>query len=87
MSMLNHQMFNPQPNYSGVTIQIANPAVNVNPYGTNCSQNGFRLNNNGDSVVPLNPYYQGVRGENLNPALYSDQYLGNNSSAIPDKII
>jgi len=30
---MTNQLFNPQPNYSGVTIQIANPAVNVAPYG------------------------------------------------------
>ena len=34
---MTNPMFNPQPNYSGVTIQIANPAVNV---GTNdCARN------------------------------------------------
>ena len=35
---MQNQMFNPPPNYSGVTIQIANPAVNVgpqNPYTQN----------------------------------------------------
>ena len=26
---MTNPMFNPQPNYSGVTIQISNPAVNV----------------------------------------------------------
>ena len=30
---MTNPMFNPQPNYSGVTIQIANPAVNVGPTG------------------------------------------------------
>ncbi len=37
---MSNQFLNPQPNYSGVTIQIANPAVNVSPYGvqsSNCS--------------------------------------------------
>lgn len=29
---MTNPMFNPQPNYSGVTIQIANPAVNVGQY-------------------------------------------------------
>ena len=41
---MSKQIFNPQPNYSGVTIQIANPAVNVNPYGANCPQNEIRMN-------------------------------------------
>ena len=33
---MTHSMFNPQPNYSGVTIQISNPAVNVTPSGYDC---------------------------------------------------
>ena len=28
---MSNPMFNPKPNYSGVTIHILNPAVNVNP--------------------------------------------------------
>ena len=31
---MTNPMFNPQPNYSGVTIQIANPSVNVSPNQT-----------------------------------------------------
>lgn len=34
---MTNQIINPQPNYSGVTIQIANPAVNVTPNGTYCA--------------------------------------------------
>ena len=34
---MTNPMINPQPNYSGVTIQIANPAVNVTPNGTYCT--------------------------------------------------
>ena len=34
---MTNPMFNPQPNYSGVTIQIANPAVNVGECSKNCS--------------------------------------------------
>ena len=33
---MTNPMFNPQPNYSGVTIQIANPAVNVGDCSANC---------------------------------------------------
>lgn len=34
---MTNPMFNPQPNYSGVTIQIANPAVNVGECSRNCT--------------------------------------------------
>lgn len=34
---MTNPMFNPQPNYSGVTIQIANPAVNVGDCARNCT--------------------------------------------------
>ena len=57
---MTNQMFNPQPNYSGVTIQIANPAVNVSP-------NGF---SNGAACpqsccYPTNPMYQINQGQTV----------------------
>ena len=42
---MSNPMFNPRPNYSGVTIQITNPAVNVNPYGVNPASGNIVLNN------------------------------------------
>ena len=55
---MTNPMFNPQPNYSGVTIQIANPAVNVgqfdgknNPY---LNSGFYSVNQNG---VPVNQGY------------------------------
>ena len=49
---MTNPMFNPQPNYSGVTIQIANPAVNVSqyPYGAaNVNCRVPNINGYGDS--------------------------------------
>ena len=66
---MTNPMFNPQPNYSGVTIQISNPAVNVgqnrnnegycmyNPYATNPQAQAF-------NAVPYADYLQ---TPNLNP--------------------
>ena len=48
---MTNPMFNPQPNYSGVTIQIANPAVNVGQYGNApCVSSG---------CINTTPYNQG----------------------------
>ena len=59
---MSDQMFNPQPNYSGVTIQIANPAVNVNPYGAGCSQDGIKLNGASNFLYQQPCYYQDKSG-------------------------
>lgn len=52
---MTNPMFSPQPNYSGVTIQIANPSVyaGANPEGINCPQRPF-VNDGGCYVA--NPY-------------------------------
>ncbi len=47
---MTNPMFNPQPNYSGVTIQIANPAVYA---GTNC--NTIPANNRVHNNQTINP--------------------------------
>ena len=47
--VMTNPMFSPQPNYSGVTIQITNPAVNVCP---NDGKNTPCLNNGCYSVYP-----------------------------------
>ena len=47
---MTNPMFNPQPNYSGVTIQIANPAVNVcrsDGMNTPCVNGNCGVNQNG----------------------------------------
>ena len=54
---MTNPMFNPQPNYSGVTIQISNPAVNVGSCGDrmkSCVNSGY-CNVNPDYL----PNYQG----------------------------
>ncbi|MBR6127225.1 hypothetical protein IKQ21_06025 [bacterium] len=49
---MSNPMFNPQPNYSGVTIQISNPAVNVNPYGTTPIPQGVTVKNGNYAACP-----------------------------------
>ena len=39
---MTNPFINPQPSYSGVTIQISNPSVNVGPYGTDVSAGNVR---------------------------------------------
>ena len=57
---MTNQMFNPQPNYSGVTIQIANPAVNVTPNGF---PNGAACPQS--CCYPTNPIYQTNQGQTI----------------------
>lgn len=50
---MSNQMFNSPPSYSGVTIQIANPAVNVNPYGVNTNYpQGISVRNGNYAACP-----------------------------------
>ena len=68
-------MFNPQPNYSGVTIQIANPAVNVGPgIGPGSMGNGSYISG-GCSCI---------NGYNMPNKVYNNEYL--NNSNIQDKV-
>ena len=71
---MTNPMFNPQPNYSGVTIQIANPSVYAGGGGMNTGRN----NMNPEQGLIYNPYgyipycqNAGVRAINgmTNPAL------------------
>lgn len=57
---MSNQLINPQPNYSGVTIQIANPAVNLSPYG----------------VPAITPANQILNPQNVNacPQAYCSEY-------------
>ena len=64
-------MINPQPNYSGVTIQISNPAVNVNPYGTNPVSPEIAVRNGNYAACPQACYC-------TNP-----QQIGNYAQAYP----
>jgi len=52
---MTNPFINPQPNYSGVTIQIANPAVNVAPNGGYCNCNS---GNTQYSIPNATPYAQ-----------------------------
>lgn len=75
--VMTNSFFNPQPSYSGVTIQIANPAVNVNP-------NGAAVTNG--QVLSGAEYYNGYI--NPNPLLKSDSpsgYYCNNAGYLPSK--
>ena len=73
---MTNPMFNPQPNYSGVTIQISNPAVNVGE-PRYIGVNGQRIPN-GNGTYITNPqvsyypqqYYDG----------YNNELLTNNNS-------
>lgn len=63
---MTNPMINPQPNYSGVTIQIANPAVNVTPNGTYCAcssncQNNVPLYATNPMGIEGSAYSQNVR--------------------------
>lgn len=87
---MTNQMFNPQPNYSGVTIQISNPAVyagsaqpigtqQVNPY----AQNPIMAQNpvGGQTINPyaqLDPAYNAVPQANTQMPSYPPQYYLNN---------
>lgn len=57
---MTNPMFNPQPNYSGVTIQIFNPAVNV---GQNRNAEGFCM---------YNPYATNPQAQAFNAVPYAD---------------
>lgn len=78
---MTNPMFNPQPNYSGVTIQIANPAVNVNPYGTNTNiPQGVAVRNGNYAACPQACYYD------CNPIGYNrtgtNGYIGSNTAPV-----
>lgn len=67
---MTNPMFNPQPNYSGVTIQIANPAVNV---GQNRQMQDY---------CRYNPYVSNPQAQNLANVPYADYLqppMGNSS--------
>jgi len=71
---MTNPLFNPQPNYSGVTIQIANPAVNVSPYSNpnnNCIVNR-EVNPQNINTYPQ-AYYTGYQNENVLPAQLQNQ--------------
>ncbi len=58
--VMTNPIFNPQPNYSGVTIQIANPSVNVSPQGVGVYPGGVQnpLMRNGNYIAcPQACYY------------------------------
>ena len=60
---MTNPIFNPQPNYSGVTIQIANPAVYANGSAPQNPQS--RMYNAGQNAYCLgNPYCQGITPPN-----------------------
>ncbi len=81
---MTNPMFNPQPNYSGVTIQISNPAVNVGGQG-NLGGYGQRIPN-GNGTYITNPqvccypqqYYDGY---NNGVAVKNNALPTNNSEA------
>ena len=56
---MTNPMFNPQPNYSGVTIQIANPSVYANGSGPQIQQ-GRMCNPNSNIYCPSPSYSQGI---------------------------
>ena len=58
--IMTNPMFNPQPNYSGVTIQIANPAVNV---GQSRQVSDY---------CRYNPYVSNPQAQNLANVPYAD---------------
>ena len=69
---MTNPMFNPQPNYSGVTIQIANPAVNVGDCARNCTNpqvyGGYIRQTGNVKNVPnnfVNGYYVGQQAGNV----------------------
>lgn len=53
---MTNPMINPQPNYSGVTIQISNPAVNVGGADKNYGypQNSYQYNGYAQGINPAN---------------------------------
>lgn len=74
---MTNPMFNPQPNYSGVTIQISNPAVNVGAQG-NPGIYGQRIPN-GNGVYVTNPQIYSY------PQQYYDEY--NNGVAVKNNAL
>lgn len=61
-------IFNPQPNYSGVTIQISNPSVNVGPYGADITAGKYNnplIRSGNYSACPQACYYE--QGKQSNP--------------------
>lgn len=90
---MTNPMFNPQPNYSGVTIQIANPSVyagvngGVNPGvngGVNPAvynpyvQNPIAQAQNTNPYAQLDPAYNAVPQPNTQQPSYPPQYYLNN---------
>lgn len=68
---MTNPMINPQPNYSGVTIQISNPAVNVG-HEPNC--NGQFIRNKGGDYC-TNPLYC-QNGLNISKPQNAEQFVG-----------
>jgi len=83
-------MFNPQPNYSGVTIQIANPAVYAGQYGVNgtpvvqagaygVQPNCIPVNNSNYANYPQNGYTDSLRSGTFNNNQIPNNYLKDSS--------
>lgn len=66
---MTNPMFNPQPNYSGVTIQIANPSVYAGVNGVNGAGVNSTGVNGGVNPAVYNPYVQNpiAQAQNTNP--------------------
>ena len=87
---MTNPMINPQPNYSGVTIQIANPAVyagNTGGYNKNlCPSDYSRSDFCNNAQLPYSPYigqnaYGGMEGQengygNVHNLVSTDNYKG-----------
>lgn len=78
---MTNPIYNPQPNYSGVTIQITNPAVNVNGDGRNvpCINSGnYGVYQNGLPNPQNNNYITQPVTNTGYPNAYPAQYYLNN---------
>ena len=90
---MTNPMINPQSNYSGVTIQIANPAVYAtnepHNYGAHNQQVGAipNVTNPYQNNVITNPYYNGEGCNILPPQINSTEqpYIGNGEFNEPKK--
>ena len=61
---MSNPISNPKQNYSGVTIQIENPAVNVSPNGAQFTQDGIALRNGCYTTYPAGCCYPNAYGLN-----------------------
>ncbi len=80
---MTNPMINPQPNYSGVTIQIANPAVYANqlPSAIPQPQQGFTacpIAQNTNPYAQLDPAYNTAPAPQTQSPAYPPQYYLNN---------